>query len=290
MPADLPGRPNTTRMRRIIKWALNHLPRTLLQRLAGWMVPVMGLFYRGRKVECPVCGTHYRKFLPYGYVTSRPNALCPRCLSLERHRLLWLWLVRETRLLDDCPRLLHIAPEVCLMRHLGRLYAGHPERYVTADLESPLAKFHFDVQQIPLEEGYADVLLCNHILEHVADDRRAMRELCRVLRPGGWGVILSPVDRSRAETFEDDTITDPDERTRIFGQYDHRRIYGRDYADRLREAGFEVMELDYASNCTPAERRRYALCDDWLYIVRRPCPDPEREAADGRRTAPAREA
>ena len=267
MPADLPGRPNTTRMRRIIKWALNHLPRTLLQRLAGWMVPVMGLFYRGRKVECPVCGTHYRKFLPYGYVTSRPNALCPRCLSLERHRLLWLWLVRETRLLDDCPRLLHIAPEVCLMRHLGRLYAGHPERYVTADLESPLAKLHFDVQQIPLEEGYADVLLCNHILEHVADDRRAMRELCRVLRPGGWGIILSPIDRSRAETFEDDTITDPDERTRIFGQYDHRRIYGRDYADRLRSAGFEVADIDFAASLTEAERRLYALPDDHIYVV-----------------------
>ena len=257
-------------MRRIIKWALNHLPRTLLQRLAGWMVPLAGLFYRGRRVECPVCGSRYRKFLPYGYVTSRPNALCPHCLSLERHRLLWLWFVRETRLLDDCPRLLHIAPEVCLMRHLGRLYAQHPERYVTADLESPLAKLHFDVQQIPLEDGFAEVLLCNHILEHVADDRRAMRELFRVLRPGGWGVILSPVDRTRAATFEDDSITDPDERTRIFGQYDHRRIYGRDYADRLREAGFEVLELDYAAACTAEERRRYALCKDWLYIVRRP--------------------
>ena len=246
-------------MRRIIKWALNHLPRTLLQRLAGWMVPLAGLFYRGRRVECPVCGSHYRKFLPYGYVTSRPNALCPHCLSLERHRLLWLWLVRETRLLDDCPRLLHIAPEVCLMRHLDRLYAQHPERYVTADLESPLAKLHFDVQQIPLEDGFAEVLLCNHILEHVADDRRAMRELFRVLRPGGWGVILSPVDRTRAATFEDDSITDPDERTRIFGQYDHRRIYGRDYADRLREAGFEVLELDYAAACTAEERRRHAV-------------------------------
>lgn len=257
-------------MRRIIKWALNHLPRTLLQRLAGWMVPLAGLFYRGRRVECPVCGSHYRKFLPYGYVTSRPNALCPHCLSLERHRLLWLWLVRETRLLDDCPRLLHIAPEVCLMRHLDRLYAQHPERYVTADLESPLAKLHFDVQQIPLEDGFAEVLLCNHILEHVADDRLAMRELFRVLRPGGWGVILSPVDRTRATTFEDNSITDPDERTRIFGQYDHRRIYGRDYADRLREAGFEVLELDYAAACTAEERRRYALCKDWLYIVRRP--------------------
>ena len=256
-------------MRRIIKWALNHLPRTLLQRLAGWMVPLAGLFYRGRRVECPVCGSRYRKFLPYGYVTSRPNALCPHCLSLERHRLLWLWLVRETRLLDDCPRLLHIAPEVCLMRHLGRLYAQHPERYVTADLESPLAKLHFDVQQIPLEDGFAEVLLCNHILEHVADDRRAMREMYRVMRPGGWGIMLSPVNMERETTYEDPSITDPAERERHFGQKDHLRDYGRDYGRRLSEAGFDVEEIDYVRSLSPEAVKLYGLRSEIVYVVRK---------------------
>ena len=109
--------------------------------------------------------------------------------------------------------------------------------YTTADLESPLAELHFDVLQIPLPDASYDVLICNHLLEHVADDRRALGEFYRILRPGGWGILLSPVDRSRAATFEDDSITDPAERTRIFGQYDHRRIYGRDYGGRLREAG-----------------------------------------------------
>ena len=135
-------------MKRLIRWALNHLPRTFLQRIAGISVPVLGWFYIGRGVECPVCGTRRRKFLPYGYVHSRPNALCPRCLSLERHRLLWLYLQRETDLPTAYPRILHIAPEVCLMRKLRKHYDGHPGLYLTADLESPLADMHFDVQHI----------------------------------------------------------------------------------------------------------------------------------------------
>ncbi|MEG2614115.1 MAG: class I SAM-dependent methyltransferase [Alistipes sp.] len=254
-------------MKRLIKWALNHLPRTFLQRIAGWAVPIMGLFYRGRGVECAVCGAQYRRFLPYGYVTSRANALCPHCLSLERHRLLWLYLTRETDLATRLPRLLHIAPEVCIMRKMRELYKPKPQEYVTADLESPLADLHFDIQQIPLADNTFDVVICNHILEHVADDRAALRELHRILRPGGWGIVLSPVDRDYEQSYEDDTITDPDERTRIFGQYDHRRIYGADYADRLREAGFEAADLDYAAALTPNERTRYALPTDHIYVI-----------------------
>jgi len=252
-------------MKRLIRWALNHIPRPMLQRIAGRIVPMQGLFYLGSGRRCPICGVRRRKFLPFGYVVTRSDALCPKCLSLERHRLLWLYLQRETDLFTGRYRLLHIAPEVCLSAPLRQAAA----EYVSADLESPLAELHFDVQQIPLPDASFDVLICNHLLEHVADDRRALREFQRILRPGGWGVLLSPVDLSRARTFEDDTITDPDERTRIFGQYDHRRIYGRDYADRLRAAGFEVEEIDYAARFTEDERRRYALSADRLYIVRK---------------------
>ena len=257
-------------MKRLIRFILNAIPRPILQRMAGWAVPLLGLLYVGRGRECPVCGTQRRKFLPYGYVTSRDNALCPNCLSLERHRLLWLWLQRESDLFERRPRLLHVAPEVCLMRHLRKAYKGHEEDYVTADLESPLADLHFDIQHIPLADESFDVVFCNHIMEHVEDDLQAMREIHRVMRRGeGWGVILSPVELEREKTFEDDSITDPEERTRIFGQYDHRRVYGRDYADRLREAGFEVEDLDYAAILTAEERERYALPKDHLYIVRK---------------------
>lgn len=260
-------------MKGFIKYILNHVPRPILQRIAGWAVPIMGLWYIGKGKECPLCGCRRRKFLPYGYVTQRENALCPNCLALERHRTLWLWLLRESdigRGAMALPRLLHVAPEVALMRKFHKIYAAQPADYVTADLESPLADLHFDIQHIPLEDESFDAVICNHIMEHVEDDYQAMREILRILRKGGWGVILSPVDMQRETTFEDDTITDEAERTRIFGQYDHRRIYGRDYAKRLEKAGFEVYECDYANLIPAKEKELYALTDELLYIVRKP--------------------
>lgn len=253
-------------MKQLIRWALNHIPRSWLQRVAGWMVPVVGILYLGRGRECPLCGARRRKFMPYGYVTSREDALCPQCLALERHRMIWLWITRSTTMLEERPRLLHIAPEVSLMRHFKRLYKGM-DNYITADLESPLASMHFDVQHIPLGDCSVDVVICNHLLEHVDDDRRAMRELCRVLRSGGWGIMLVPEDRGRATTFEDDSITDERLRTELFGQYDHRRVYGRDYDDRLREAGFRVERIAVADILSAEERRLYATGSDDLIVV-----------------------
>ena len=255
---------------------LNLFPRSFLQRVAGWAVPVVGLLYIGKGKECPLCGCRRRKFLPYGYVSPRENALCPNCLALERHRLLWLWLLRESDLGRGAvalPRLLHIAPEVALMRKFRKMYSSQPDRYITADLESPLADMHFDVQQIPMGDGEVDTIICNHILEHVEDDSKALRELYRILRPNGWAVILSPVDLEREHTFEDDTITDPKERTRIFGQYAHRRIYGRDYVERLAAVGFEVYDIPYKEEFSQKEQELYALPDEHLYVVRKPLND-----------------
>ncbi len=256
-------------MKRIIRWALNHIPRGVMQRMAGWVVPIMGVAYIGRGRECPICGARRRRFLPYGYVSSREDALCPRCLSLERHRLIWLWIERHTTLRTELPTLLHIAPEVSLMRHFERLYKGS-DHYLTADLESPLARMHFDVQQIPLADESVDVVICNHLFEHVADDRRAMGELYRTMRRGGWGIMIVPENRGRSTTFEDDSITDTEERTRLFGQYDHRRVYGRDYDDRLREAGFEVERITCDELLSADEQRLYATGGDDLVVVHKP--------------------
>lgn len=256
-------------MKRIIRWALNHIPRGVMQRMAGWVVPIMGVAYIGRGRECPICGARRRRFLPYGYVSSREDALCPRCLSLERHRLIWLWIERHTTLHKELPTLLHIAPEVSLMRHFERLYKGS-DHYLTADLESPLARMHFDVQQIPLADESVDVIICNHLFEHVADDRRAMGELYRTMRRGGWGIMIVPEERGRSTTFEDDSITDAEERTRLFGQYDHRRVYGRDYDDRLREVGFEVERITCDELLSADEQRLYATGGDDLVVVHKP--------------------
>ncbi len=257
-------------MRKFIGWILNHIPRPMMQRVASWAVPLLGILYIGRGKECPICGARRRKFLPYGYVTQRKNALCPNCLSLERHRLLWLYLKKESRLFDDLPKLLHIAPEVTFIKRFKRAYSALPDKYITADLESPLAAMHFDVQEIPLGDEFCDVIICNHIMEHLPDDRKAMRELHRILKRGGWGIILSPIDYSRATTFEDDSITDPKLRTEIFGQYDHRRIYGRDYGQRLSECGFIVDEVNFFDTLTPQQRELYALTNEIIYVVKRP--------------------
>ncbi len=256
-------------MRKLIGWILNHIPRPMMQRVAGWAVPMLGVLYIGRGKECPVCGAQRRKFLPYGYSEQRENALCPGCLSLERHRLLWLYLKEQTSLFETLPKLLHIAPEVSLMKRLKKVYSSQSQRYITADLESPLATMHFDVQDIPLADGSVEVVICNHIMEHVEDDLRAMCEIRRVMKTGGWGVILVPIDYSRETTFEDDSITDPKQRAEIFGQYDHRRIYGRDYPRRLREAGFQVEEVNYYNSLSPAQRQRYCVMEEIIYVVRK---------------------
>ena len=256
-------------MKRVIRWLLNHVPRRWLQRIAGWAVPIAGVWYVGRGRECVVCGARRRRFMPYGYVHLREDALCPSCLSLERHRMIWLWISRNTNLQSTLPTLLHIAPEVSLMRHFRRMYA-ESKNYITADLESPLADMHFDVQHIPLADRSVDVVICNHLFEHIEDDRLAMREIFRILRDGGWGIMVVPENRGLETTFEDDTITDRAERTRLFGQYDHRRVYGRDYDDRLREAGFEVERIAYAATLSPEQRRLYAIGNDDLVVVRKP--------------------
>lgn len=256
-------------MKKLIRFVLKHVPRRYIQRVVHLGVPVLGLFYMGRGVECPVCGRRYRKFMPYGYTraSQRGNALCPSCLALERHRLMWIYLKNETAFFTDPARLLHIAPEYCFIKRFERLPGLD---YVTADLESPLATVKMDVQAIPFEAESFDIIFCNHILEHVKDDRLAMREMYRVMRRGGWGIMLSPVNMSRETTYEDASITDPLERERHFGQKDHLRDYGRDYGRRLVEAGFdEVEEIDYAARLPAETVKRAGLRPEIIYLVRK---------------------
>lgn len=253
-----------------VRWALNAIPRTALQRVAEWVVPMMGILYLGKGRRCPICGAERRRFMPYGYGKVREDALCPTCLSLERHRLLWLYLIdKHIDRIKELPTILHIAPEVCMMKQFKKIYSSKPQNYITADLESPLADMHFDVQQIPIADNSVDIIICNHILEHVESDHKALCEMYRIMRPGGVGIMLAPIDYSREVTYEDDTITDPKQRAEIFGQYDHRRIYGKDYLNRLTAAGFEAEEIDYAAMFSDDVRTLYSFGCDKLYIVRK---------------------
>jgi SAM-dependent methyltransferase len=184
---------------------------------------------------CPCCNSHLRRFNRFGLV-PRPQAICPVCGSLERHRLIYLYMAQRTDLFDGHPKkMLHIAPEAQLS-HLFKKAQGID--YLSADLFVTSAMVKMDITDIQYPEATFDVIYCSHVLEHVADDRRAMRELFRVLKGGGWAILQVPI--SSGATFEDPTVTSRDERELLFGQHDHVRRYGVDYKERLGEAGFAV--------------------------------------------------
>lgn len=240
----------------VIKYILNTIPRPYLIKMSYWVRPFLALYLRGKKYEDPIDGKTFRKFLPYGYGSPRANVLSPSTLSLERHRLLWLYLTRETDFFSKPLKVLHVAPEQAFYK---RFKNQKNLTYITTDLYSPLADVKADLCALPFEDDNFDVIFCNHVLEHIPDDAQAMRELYRVMKKGGWGIFQVPQDINRAHTFEDDTITDPAERTRIFGQYDHVRVYGLDYFDKLRQVGFEVEEITYSTHFTAEEIERYRI-------------------------------
>ena len=217
---------------------------------------MFAFYYRGKTFEDPIDGKTFRSFLPYGYENSRENVLSPSTLSLERHRLLWLFLKKETTFFTDPLKVLHFAPEQAFYKRFRKL---ENLEYTTTDLNSPLADVKADICDLPFPANSFDVILCNHVLEHIPNDTKAMHELYRVLKPGGWGVFQIPQDLSSERTFEDNSITDKTERAKIFGQYDHVRVYGRDYFDKLRSIGFKVTEKDFTAQLTDAEMERYRL-------------------------------
>jgi SAM-dependent methyltransferase len=196
---------------------------------------VAAIPYYGTGRFCPVCGRSSRRFRPFG-VVRREDAQCPHCGSLERHRLLWLYVSGRTDLFDGRPKkVLHVAPEPCFRRRFRQRIG---DGYITADLFDATAMVKMDIMDINYPDQSFDVIYCSHVLEHVRDDRKAMREFHRVLRNTGWAILLVPITAAR--TLEDPAITTPEGRLRAFGQSDHLRRYGPDYADRLREAGFRV--------------------------------------------------
>ncbi len=215
----------------------------------------------------PIDGKSFKRFLPYGYESPRENVLSPSTLSLERHRLLWLYLKDETDFFTKKYKVLHFAPEQAFYK---RFRALENLNYTTTDLDSPLADIKADICDLPFADNSFDIIFCNHVLEHIPDDTKAMEEIYRILKPNGWAVLQIPQDLKRATTFEDDTITDRKERAKIFGQYDHVRIYGRDYFTKLREIGFHVDEVDYTSKLTPENIDKYRLAKgEILPVVRK---------------------
>jgi len=248
---------------KIFKVILNTVPRPLLIKLSYVIRPFIAFYLKGNKYTDPIDNKSFRKFLPYGYEVQRQNVLSPSTLSLERHRLLWLYLTNETNFFTSKKKVLHMAPEQCFLSRFKKL--NH--EYITADIDSPIADVKADIVNLPFTDNSFDVVLCNHVLEHIQDDTKAMKELFRVMKKGGMGIFQVPQDLNRDVTFEDNSITDPKERAKIFGQYDHVRVYGRDYFDKLRSVGFKVEEVNYSQKVSSELSSRYRLMEGELLPV-----------------------
>jgi SAM-dependent methyltransferase len=230
----------------------------------GFERRVLMFRHRGDEVQCPVCG---RRFAQFKDDWNRPNAICWRCGAHERHRALALYLDRHPELLTSISSLLHFAPEWGIAR---RLRSVPGIRYVTADLDPNGVDVQIDITRIALPDECFDAIICSHVLEHVDEDRAAMAELHRVLAPGGWLIVMVPIDLGRSVTHEDPSITTPEERRREFLQRDHVRLYAPDIADRLTAAGFTVTPERLTEELSAEEVARYRLLDvDVIFLCRK---------------------
>jgi hypothetical protein len=235
----------------------------------------------GSGIECPFCGGHFRRLRPGGFAypvlvenrvvgaAPRPNVVCPRCKSHDRERLLYLFIKNETRLLEEGGRVLHVAPEPQMRAVLLRCARVS---YLSADLDATDAMVPADLLDMPFRDDWFDAVICNHVLEHVDDDRQGMREIGRVLKPGGWAILQVPIALALKRTIEDPRVKDEGERIRRFGQRDHVRMYSPDdYPVRLRESGFEVSIIPYPQKLGKELVARHALVgEEIMYFCRKP--------------------
>ena len=243
-------------MQSLIKLFLNIFSRGFLIRISFFVKPILKILMYGNKFTDPIDGNTFRAFLPYGYNKIRNNVLSPSTYSLERHRLLWLYLKNETSFFKTKLKVLHFAPESALMNQFKKL---KNLSYDTIDLNSPIADIKADICDLPFLDNSYDFILCNHVLEHIVDDNKAIRELYRVLKKNGIGIFQVPIDYNRDTTFEDFSVTNKKERNKLFGQYDHVRIYGLDFFDRLQKAGFLVEKCEYTSKLSKEDIIKFCL-------------------------------
>ena len=243
---------------------LNFFSRKFLIKVSFFLRPIFKLIYKGDKFIDPIDGSSYRKFLSYGYKKIRKNALCPGTLSLERHRYLWLYLTNETSILTKPLKVLHVAPEQVFLKKFKN---NKFWEYFTLDLNSPLADIKADLCDLPFGKNTFDLIICNHVLEHIENDYKAIKEIYRVLKNNGMGILQVPIDLNKEKTFEDKKITDSNDRTKFFGQYDHVRIYGKDYFKLLASVGFKVDKVNYLLNIDKKLHSIYCLPENELIPI-----------------------
>jgi len=247
-----------------MKIILKIFPREFLINLSLLFQPILSLIFIGSKFTDPINGKQYSHFLSYGYNNLRTNALCPGTLSLERHRLLWLYLNSNSNIESQFLNVLHVAPEQVFFRKFKNFKNW---TYTTTDLNSPLADIKADLCNLPFKDETYDLILCNHVLEHIIDDIKAMKEIYRVLKKGGKAILQVPLDMEKEKSYEDHTIINPKDRSKHFGQYDHVRIYGMDFFKKLSNIGFRYEKIDFTSKLSDQDIIKYGLIKGELIPV-----------------------
>ena len=243
---------------------LRIFPRNFLIKLSVIIQPLLSYIFKGSNYTDPINEKQYSRFLSYGYNNLRPNALSPGTLSLERHRLLWLYLTSCDNIESQFLNVLHVAPEQVFFKKFKSFTNWS---YITTDLNSPLADVKANLCNLPFKNNTYDLILCNHVLEHIIDDIKAMKEIYRVLKPGGRAILQVPLNKEKEKSYEDFTITSPEERNKQFGQYDHVRVYGMDFFKRLNGVGFRCEKIDFTSKLSDKQIIEYGLIKGELIPV-----------------------
>lgn len=216
---------------------------------------IYSLFLLGNNFYCPVCHKSFKKFLNKGNgIETRQNAVCPYCASLERTRLLYLYLKNKTEIFKNCPKILHIAPEDSLKKH----FITNPN-YYDVDINPIYASHQMDITDIAFEDNSFDYIICSHVLGHITNEKQAIDELNRVLKTGGNLFILSLIDLNAQKTFEEDAVITLQQKLQAYGEPDLVRLHGLDFIDRLKRTNLKVEEIDYRKNFSKEENRKFSL-------------------------------
>lgn len=250
-----------------------YIPLWLGKKLRGGWQKLLALHYAGKAYYCPYCKHTFRKLLPGGFDLPvlkekqvvgggyRENLVCPRCFSIDRDRLIYLYLTEYTNLLTLPLNVLHVAPEGCLRAFLMSLlnitYTSGVKFYEGYYYDRKVNLM--DVTRMSFPDESFDVVICNHVLEHIREDKLALKEIYRVLKPGGWAILQVPISRILTQTLEDPTVNTPEKREEVFGQFDHVRIYGQDYPSILEKAGFMVKQFNIFHESKRSDLLKFAL-------------------------------
>jgi len=264
----------------------NIIPRKLGYRLKNIRSIIRSYFYRGDNYYCPICQHSFRTMLPGGFDLPviaekeivgggyRQNNICPRCQSTDRDRLVYLYFKEKTTFFTQPQQVLHVAPEPSLFKVFSKLpnlvyYAGtkYQEGFYYSD-ELPV----IDLRALSYKDNLFDFVIANHVLEHIKEEDKVLHEIFRVLKPGGRAILQVPVANKLNTTFEDPSIQTKSDREKFYGQFDHVRLYGKDYPDRLSAAGFTVSKTKPGDSSWPmANADKFALnSNEYLYIANKP--------------------